>query len=240
MPAETPIPILLYHRLGRPPRGAYVPGQFVSPRLFRRHLAFLRGRGYQGLSLTEFLSAARPPKPVVITFDDGYRSLHEYALPALVEYGFPATIFMVAGGVGGQNYWETAVGDVAEPMLEASQMAEMQAAGISFGSHTVNHPHLTALSPAEVRTELVDSRRRLEDLLGKPCLTLAYPYGDWNRAVRDAAGEAGYEVACTTLRAAARAGDDPLALPRINVRRYNLLPRFAYKLWQARRREAPR
>jgi len=240
MPRGLAIPILLYHRLGRPPRGARVPGQFVSSRLFRRHLAFLRGRGYQGVRLEALLEAtpALPAKPVAITFDDGYGCLYQQALPALVEYGFTATVFMVAGGLGTENYWEVAAGDVPAPMLTAAEMAEMQRAGLAFGSHTLNHPHLTALPAADARRELVESRARLEEALGAPCLTLAYPYGDWNQGVRDLAAEAGYRLACTTVRAAARLTDDRLALPRLNVRRYNLLPRFAFKLWQAKRRRA--
>ena len=120
-------------------------------------------------------------------------------------------------------------------MLSREQLCELQEAGLAIGSHTLNHAHLTRLSPAEARREMVDSRACLEDMLGAPCRTLAYPYGDWSPAVRDLAGEAGYAVACTTVRAAARAGADPLALPRLNIRRYNIVPRFAYKLWRTLR-----
>jgi peptidoglycan/xylan/chitin deacetylase (PgdA/CDA1 family) len=235
MSREQRIPILLYHKVGHPPRGARVPGHYVSPGLFRRHLACLRRLGYESIP-AEAVVATEPPlpvKPVVITFDDGYRCLHELALPPLVEFGFRATVFMVAAGIGGTNSWEAAVGDVEEPMLGSVEIAEMQAAGVSFGSHTLSHPHLTELSDEQVRTELTGSRVRLSELLGTPCLGLAYPYGDWDRRVRDLAAEAGYEVAFTTARAAARPVDDPLALPRINVRRYNVTPRFALKLWRA-------
>ncbi len=229
------IPVLLYHKIGRPPRGARVPGQYVSPGLFRRHLAYLRRFGYESIP-ADAAPGARgplPPKPVVITFDDGYRCLHEFALPALREYGFQAAVFLVTSGIGRTNHWEVAVGDVEEPMLGPAQIAEMQTAGIAFGSHTLTHPHLTALPDHEVRKELSDSRARLCDLLQAPCRTLAYPYGDWDLRVRDAAAEAGYEVAFTTARAAVRPDDDPLALPRVNIRRYNVIPRFALKLWRA-------
>jgi peptidoglycan/xylan/chitin deacetylase (PgdA/CDA1 family) len=172
---------------------------------------------------------------MVITFDDGYQCLHEHALPALVESGFTATVFLVANGIGRTNYWETAIGDVEEPMLTTPQIAEMRQAGLEFGSHTLNHPHLTALSPAEAAREIGDSRQALADLLGEACQSFAYPYGDWNRSVRDLVAAAGYTLACTTVRAAARPGDDPLALARLNIRRYNLIPRFAYKLWQVTR-----
>lgn len=237
MTAELTIPILLYHKVGRPPRGARVPGHYLSPGLFRRHLSYLRHRGYQCVSLQQLTRdpATLPAKPVVITFDDGYQCLHEHALPALVESGFTATVFLVANGIGRTNYWETAVGDVEELMLTLSQLVEMKAAGVEFGSHTLNHPHLTALPLGEAAKEIAHSRQALADLLGEECQSFAYPYGDWNRSVRDLVAEAGYAVACTTVRAAARAEDDPLALPRLNIRRYNLIPRFAYKLWRVSR-----
>ncbi|UCC67889.1 MAG: polysaccharide deacetylase family protein [Armatimonadota bacterium] len=237
MSAEPAIPILLYHKIGRPPRGARVRGHYVSPGLFRRHLTYLRGQGYESIPLAQVVGSDRPlpALPVVITFDDGYRCLYEQALPVLAEFGFGATVFLVAGALGDTNTWEQAVGDVAEPMLELRQIREMQEADIEFGSHTMGHPHLTALPEEAARREVVESRRNLEDSLQAPCLNFAYPYGDWDARVRDLVAEAGYEAACTTRRAAARRRDDPLALPRINIRRYNVTARFAYKLWRARR-----
>ncbi len=231
-------PILLYHKVGNPPRGARVPGQCVSPGLFAKHLSWLARAGYETVSLSRLRAWDWPPpeKPVVITFDDGYECLHRHALPALREHGFTATVFLVVEGIGGTNTWEVAAGDVEEPMLSVEQIREMQAAGIEFGSHTLTHPHLTEVSPERARREVAASRARLEDLLGRPCATFAYPYGDWNQEVREMVAEAGYAVACGTRRAAARPEDDALVLPRINIRRYNVLPRFRYKLWQAERR----
>lgn len=234
---DTAIPILLYHKIGLPPRGARVPGQYVSPRLFRRHLSYLARRGYTSVSLLEVVRQGPqlPTRPVVITFDDGYRCIYEHALPALIEHGYSATVFLVAKGVGGTNFWEEAVGDVKEPLLAASELGEMVGSGIEFGSHGLTHPHLTTLAEADAAREITESRAVIEDLLGAPCPTFAYPYGDWNGRVRDLVGEAGYEVACTTRRAAARRSGDHLALPRINIRRHNVVLRFGYKLWRAQR-----
>jgi peptidoglycan/xylan/chitin deacetylase (PgdA/CDA1 family) len=235
--ARPSIPILLYHKIGRPPRGARVPGHYVSPRLFVRHLDYLLRHGYSTISLLDVqaVSGRRPPipRPVVITFDDGYECLYEHALPALSERGMTATVFLVTSGIGGSNVWEQAVGDVAEPMLSLSEIAEMREQGLEFGSHTLSHAHLTLLSEADAQHEISASRHALEQALGERCRTFAYPYGEWNQRVRDMVQQAGYEVACTTVRAAALPGDDPMALPRINIRRYNVVPRFAYKLWRA-------
>lgn len=237
MPDKWAIPILLYHKIGDPPPRARVPGQYVSAKLFRKHLAHLVGQGYESVSLAGLAEPDRPlpAKPIAITFDDGYQCLYRDAFPALREHGFTATVFLVVEGIGGVNFWETAVGDVEEAMLTAEQIREMQAAGIEFGSHTLTHPHLTALSLGVAAREVAESRQRLQHLLGRDCSAFAYPYGDWSPEVRGLVAEAGYRVACTTRRAAARAEDDRLALPRINIRRYNVLPRFRYKLWRAMR-----
>ena len=237
MDREPAIPILLYHKLGRPPRGARVPGQYVSPKLFGKHLGYLVRQGYQTVSLLDLVAEGRPlpARPVVITFDDGYRCLYEHAVPALVERGFTATVFLVAGAVGGSNTWEQEIGDAAEPMLGLTEISEMRRAGIEFGSHTWSHARLTGLPEEEAAREIRGSRLRLEEALREACRSFAYPYGDWDERVREMVAAAGYEAACTTVRAAARPGDDPLALPRINIRRYNAIPRFAYKLWRAGR-----
>jgi peptidoglycan/xylan/chitin deacetylase (PgdA/CDA1 family) len=124
---------------------------------------------------------------------------------------------------------------VEERLLDAGQIREMQGAGMEFGSHSMGHPHLTGLPSREAIGEIAGSRARIEDLLGGLCESFAYPYGEWDARVRELVAEAGYAAACTTRRAAARRGEDPLALPRINIRRYNVIPRFGYKLWRARR-----
>jgi len=235
MRADLAVPILLYHKIGDPPPGARVPGQYVSPHLFSKHLAYLARKGYQAVSLLDLAARERvlPPRPFVVTFDDGYWCLHEKALPVLAEHGFTATVFLAVAQIGSVNAWETEIGDVEEPMLGLAQIREMQAAGIEFGSHTLTHPHLTQLPPERAATEIVQSRLRLEEMLGVPCASFAYPYGEWNGHLRDLVADSGYLAACTTRRGAARADDDPLALPRINIRRYNVLPRFRYKLWRA-------
>jgi len=237
MEADPVVPILLYHKIGRPPRGAKVAGQHLSPGLFRRQLCYLRDHNYTSISLLDVVRPGTllPPKAVAITFDDGHLSVYQHAFPALAEYGFRATVFLVAGALGDSDFEQEAGRDVEGPLLGLPELREMQSAGIQFGSHTLTHPHLTALPPDQARREITQSRARIEQVLGFPCVTFSYPYGDWDERVRELVEEAGYEAACTTVRAAARRGGDPLALPRINIRRYNVIPRFAYKLWRARR-----
>src|SRR5438552_2807413 len=145
------LPILLYHKIDRIPAGARYPRSYVTPERFDAQLAFLRRRGYESVSFVDYLGyrrgAARlPRRPVIITFDDGYRSNRDVALPLLQQHGFRATIFLVAERVGGTNAWDP--DEIQEPLLDAAAIRAMQARGIEFGSHSATHARLTALDPA--------------------------------------------------------------------------------------------
>lgn len=235
------IPILLYHRIGTPQPASRIKGQYVSPGLFRRHMECLVHAGYQTVSLAEVVRyvegrAIEAPKPIAITFDDGYASLHQHALPVLGELGLTATVFLVADYLGRAGEWERAAGDVAEPLLAVAQIREMIAAGIAFGSHTRSHAHLASLPRRRAADEIGTSKAVLERRLKAPIEFLAYPYGAFDPAAREIARQAGYLGACATRRGVNRPGDDAFALRRVNVRRYNVTPRFVWKLRRAYRR----
>lgn len=236
------IPILLYHKIGRPQPRSLVKGQYVSPSLFRGHLGYLVKAGYHVISLAqvvEFLgSGVMPaPKPMVITFDDGYQCIYEEAFPLLLEQGFSATVFLVGSGIGATNEWEQAIGDVAEPMMDCQQIQEMMAHGMEFASHTWYHRHLTQIPLGEARREIADSKTELEDMSGKPIRFFSYPYGEYDQAIRDLVEESGYLGACSTRKGVNIPGQDPYLLRRMNVRRYNYLPRFIQKLAKLYRME---
>src|SRR2546425_11821268 len=197
------LPILLYHKIDRIPAGARYPRSYVTPERFDAQLALLRRRGYESVSFADYLAyrrgAARlPRRPVIITFDDGYRSNRDVALPLLQQHGFRATIFLVAGRVGGTNAWDP--DEIQEPLLDAAAIRAMQARGIEFGSHSATHARLTALHPAAVLRELRDSRALLGAVLGPPRPVLGDPYGAHNALSRRVAREAGYEAAVAIRR----------------------------------------
>ncbi len=108
------------------------------------------------------------------------------------------------------------------------ELRDLAAKGVEIGSHTHSHPHLTELSDAELKRELVDSRKRIEDELGRPCAYLAYPFGEHNARVRAAARSAGYSAAF------AQASDmhirDPYAVDRVSIYRRDSLRRMAFKM----------
>jgi peptidoglycan/xylan/chitin deacetylase (PgdA/CDA1 family) len=154
----------------------------------------------------------------VITFDDGYVNVLRHALEPLATTGFTAVQYLVADLLGRCNEWDVALGEAAEPMLDAGQVRQWLAAGHDIGSHTRTHPYLTRIPLAQAREEIVASKRKLEDLFHRPIEHFCYPYGDWNDAVRDLVAEAGYRTACTTQPGVNDADSSPLALKRVTAR----------------------
>ncbi len=211
-----PLTILTYHSLDS--SGSVVS---VSPRRFADHVASLVDLGYRGVSLGEAMAHRRatgrwPERTVVLTFDDGYTSFYDNAYPVLRHVGFTATVFVVTGHMGGLNDWAPPPRRLGvHPMMSWQQAAALQAVGIEIGAHTHTHRHLSHLSVAEVKREIVRSQREIATHLGKPAACFAYPFG--------AVGAASLEVitrhflaACTTELK--RTTNDPLhELPRVDA-----------------------
>jgi peptidoglycan/xylan/chitin deacetylase (PgdA/CDA1 family) len=200
----------------------------------RRHLVVLRERGYEGYTFrqAEVLRQLKqlPPRTVVITFDDGFASVMD-AAPILGEAGYPATVFVVGDFVE----HERALGwpgleDV--PRRERSplswgDLASLIAIGWEVGSHTMTHPLLTELEPAELRNEIVASKELITERLDS-CDTLAYPYGIADAGVARHVREAGYTAACVLMHS--HRVDEPHRRPRVNISRGDEGVRLALKL----------
>lgn len=168
----------------------------------------------------------RPPRGVTtLTFDDGFASLHDHAWPVLRRLGLPATVFLVAETltVAGRDVdWvDTPPAGRSLATLTRDQVLEMQEDGVDFQSHSWAHRDLTALEPAELVTDLRESRALLEELLGRPVTHLAYPRGRHDEHVRSAARLAGYSYAYALPETREQPG--PFAVPRVGVHLGNSL-----------------
>ena len=213
----TGVPILTYHKFGPRPRGTRLRGLHLPTALFRQQLEELRADGCGSASVGDALTASGA-KRIVLTIDDGFRSVREEALPLLQASGFQATLYLVADRLGGWNDWETAQGEAAARLMDVAEVKEWIAAGQRIGAHSLTHPWLTRLSIDAAREEIRACRARLEDLFGLPVLDFCYPYGAWNRTLRDEVEAAGYRTATTTDFGVNPAGTDPFALRRITAR----------------------
>jgi peptidoglycan/xylan/chitin deacetylase (PgdA/CDA1 family) len=193
----------------------------VPPDLFEEQMRYLRVSGFYTVDLETWRAAMERRRqlrgrPVLITFDDGYRDFAENAWPVLARHGFTATVFLVAGLLGRASSWDAGFGETA-PLLSREEILDLQAEGAEFGSHTVTHAPLTALSAEGIVTEAARSREMLEEALGRRVRAMAYPYGDHDPVVRHLVGACGYDYGLTVREDLSRYYDPPLALPRREV-----------------------
>lgn len=196
----------------------------VTPERFERQLRTLSRSGYRGVTFLEAATGQPGGRSVAITFDDAFRSVLRVARPILDRYEMPATVFVPTAFAAdpapmrwpGIDRWlDTRHASELVPM-SWDELAALAASGWEIGSHTRSHPRLTAIDDDSLARELGASKDDCERLLGRPCRTLAYPYGDCDARVVRAAGEAGYEAAGTLPSRFPRRAD-PRAFPRVGV-----------------------
>lgn len=227
------VPVLMYHAFGERDES----DRFVVPRrAFARQLLLLRLLGFRGIHFDELVGALRESRPpqrraVVITIDDGYLDNLEVALPLLRRHRFPATVFLVTGRMGGVNDW-TEDGALSErAILSWEQARQLAAGGVHLGAHTRTHPSLPGESDESLVAEVVGSRSDLEQGIGGPVTTFAYPFGDLDERAVKAVADAGFDAACTVESRLAGLAEDPLRVPRIEVRRSDSIGRFLLNIW---------
>lgn len=181
-PGDITVPILLYHRIDISPIDSRY---YVTLQKFEAQMKLLHDWEYTTITTTQLVQAitlgtALPPRPMLITFDDGHLDNYTAAFPIMQKYGFTGVLYLVTNYIGADQYMDTA------------QVLEMYNAGWEVGSHSQNHYDLTKLDPDKQRAEIVESRTILEQQLGIPIQTFAYPFGAKDPSALDYAHFAGY------------------------------------------------
>ncbi len=231
--SDFDVPILIYHHFATElPADVQEATDTVTTAAFADQLSWLHDNGYTSITVAELFNAfyynlPLPSRPVILVFDDSYADAYEYAFPMLLERGFGATVAAITGAVGQAGYltWE--------------QAAEMSASGVEFVSHTASHANLAALTRDQAQVELADSRRALEEKLGRPAQFFVYPYGEpftsgsaeSQQMVMALLRETGYVGALLTSSGppyvSLQRADAPYQLHRIPVSGGEILQRFA-------------
>jgi peptidoglycan/xylan/chitin deacetylase (PgdA/CDA1 family) len=204
-PHTGPVPILEYHVLGAAPAGAPYPELYVTRPDFHRQMNWLEDHGYQAVTLEQVEGAwdeggKLPPRPVVLSFDDGYRPQFTYALPELRRHGWAGVLNLKAEGSD----------------LYESNVRAMLGAGWELASHTIDHSDLTALDAAGLERELSESRQILRREFGVPVKNFCYPAGRFDATVIAAVEAAGYAAAMTEIRGYA-SRERPYELDRFEI-----------------------
>ncbi len=178
-------PILLYHHVGAPRAGRFS----VTPAQFADQLKWLRDQGYRSVSVDDIAAALQggpplPPRPIAITFDDGWSDQFDIALPLLSEFGFKATFFVVSGWVGRGS-----------ALMTWNEVRELRARGHWIGSHSVTHGAAAKQADSVLAYEVIQSRNAISRALGGPPTVFAFPLGSLDARAVALARAAGYVAA---------------------------------------------
>ncbi|MFD3521414.1 polysaccharide deacetylase family protein [Streptomyces sp. NPDC058653] len=215
----SPVPVLLYHAVMDDPP-AWIAEFTVAPRRFGDQLDAIVASGRTPVTVGALVDrlirrVPLPPRPVVLTFDDGFADLPGPTAEALAERALPATVYLTTGAI------TPGLGSLLPPapMMTLAQAPSLERHALEVGAHTVTHPQLDTLRAGELDRELRESKAALEDVLGHEVAHLAYPHGYNSRAVRRAARRAGYASAVAVRHALSSETDEPFRISRLILRR---------------------
>jgi peptidoglycan/xylan/chitin deacetylase (PgdA/CDA1 family) len=190
--SQAPVPVLMYHVIANPPPSAQLPDLYVDPRTFDQQMEWLKSNGFVGVSLNQvydawFKGGELPEKPVVVSFDDGYRGQYVYARPELLKLGWPGVLNLISGRVGQPG---------AE--LSVAMVQRMINDGWELDDHTIHHLDVSQLSGAQLQLEIAGSRNDLRQRFHQPVNFFCYPSGRYDDQALAAVRAAGYLGATTT------------------------------------------
>ncbi|RYE37956.1 MAG: polysaccharide deacetylase family protein, partial [Sphingobacteriales bacterium] len=227
------LPILMYHSVA--PSGLTLLNRYrITPEVFEDQLKYLSDAGYYSADWDAWLTAMKnrqplPGRAIMLTFDDGYKDFYDFAWPVLKKYNFTATVFLVTSQIGGKNVWDSTYGEEVQ-LMSREEIQKLHCEGVVFGSHTATHASLAGSSPVDITKELAISRSSMIQDLGINTKLIAYPYGATNKVVSYLAGGCGYQVGLSSLEEFSNFLNDPLLLPRLEIKGSYSLADFIAKL----------
>ena len=223
------IPIINYHKIS----ASYDIGITTRhPIHFENDLKILKENKFNSVTFSELLNNTEiPENPVIITFDDAYKSIIELAMPLMLSYGFKGVVYPVVKYIGQFNDWDVQAGSLKFKHLSWQNLKEMQRSGFEIGSHTLTHELLTWMNPVQQLVELGESKKQLDDQLGICTCSVSYPFGRFNKDTMACAREAGYQFGLASIYL--RTIEDQIqthALKRFNIYRFDTSNQFKKKI----------
>lgn len=202
----------------------------VNPEIFEKQMKYL-AENCHVVDLSEIIDYIKgkkdlPTRTVALTFDDGYADFLANALPILKKYNLPATLFMIGSLNGGVDLGGGST-------LSAGNLKTIVESGINIGSHGLTHRSLDKLAIGEMEYELVESKRKLEEIVSKKIRYMAYPKGKFSETVINAAQTIGYEAAFSIKQGLIKKGCNLLSIKRVVVDRNQNMLIFKTRLTKA-------
>ena len=198
------IPVIAYHKIDQPTSDIKLRGAFTSPKNFAKQMLYLKKQNFVFYTASELIDFYRenggfPARGITVTFDDGWKDNYTNAFPILRDLQIKATVFLVPSCIGRTTVKVVADGESEREHLALTDIRAMSDFGIEFGSHTLNHKLLHQISLSEIEFEISESKKKIENLLQKPCRMFAYPAGFFTETAQAAVKNAGYIAAFSTI-----------------------------------------
>ena len=218
------IPILMYHKVPEQP----ITSEhkiFVTKENFEKHLQFYRKRGFETLTFSDLQHYRTgkksfnhfPKKPLMLTFDDGYKDNLDNAAPLLKKYGFTAQVFLLADSKVASNQWDANSTEPSHEIISGPERQQWKNTPFAIGSHGFVHKKITALDKASAQHELMDSKKALENEFSVPVNVFAFTYGVTSPVAADLAQAAGYDYAVNTDTGGLLLEEEPYSIFRVSI-----------------------
>lgn len=234
--AKLNIPILMYHHVLSKNEGSkkYRDDLYIDTFNFEKQMEYINKSNFTSINFDELsliLDKKKdlPKKPIILTFDDGYKDTLNNVLPILNKYQIKAVVSLATGFVGKTNNWDFNV-PPSGSIIDEAQILNLIKDGISFESHTVTHQHFDKIDINKLKYELEESKTYLENLLKKQINTVVYPYGEYSNDVKKFAKLSGYKFGCAINSTQRYVLEDLYEIRRVYVKGSDSLLDFKRKV----------
>ncbi|MFN1835770.1 polysaccharide deacetylase family protein [Balneola sp. MJW-20] len=217
------IKVLMYHRILSENEYDNKHWTGVHVNHFEEHLKVLELFGFTPITFTDlrfFLTKdlELPRKPVIITFDDGYKDYYDLAHPLLMQYGMRAVVFAIGDRKIRENIWDDENIIERAPLMTDEELISIFDDGVEIGAHSYSHKPLTKITPAELEAEIFECKDSLEELLETDIHTFCYPYGLDNEEVQSVVKKSGFTFGCSVYNGPLQFGDSLFCIHRVTIK----------------------
>lgn len=206
----------------------------VKPESFKNQINYLISKKFEFILPAEYLEENKKKleKKVIITFDDGFADNLWFAFKILKEFNIKPLIFLIVDYINTDKIFPRYKYKDKDRFLNWNEVKEMAENGVEFGSHTLTHPHLTQISIKKAKEEIFNSKKMIEDKIGKEVKFFCYPYGEFSKEIVEIVKESGYKAAFVTFKRGLKVKESEFTVRRIGIYGHNNFLIFKLKIWK--------
>lgn len=209
------IPIITYHKISNQKEFGLTT---VFPDNFKKQVQLLIEKGYQTITFQQFSENSNlPEKPIIISFDDTYKSVYQNAFPIMQDFNYRGVIFVISDYIGKMNNWEAYAVQRNHLHANADEIKEMLQNGFEIGSHSKNHKFLPLMNAKEIEEELNVSKKILENNFNVKIKSFCYPFGGYNKRVVSITDKCGFDFGVGNIKFNLYSKPNQLSLQRRSI-----------------------